>query len=839
MKREQRERFSGGPVAFYEKEVLPKLTPEALFPEAVHNWKSKSGRDWKGGCPRHESESGESFTVSPGELSWWCGKCEVGGGPTQYVHWVETGRKDCKGEDFNAAVRKLADLVGAPCPTTWGSREESEKTRKREARRYALKVVADYTEEVLWSEAGGPARDYLKGRGYSDEDMRALRFGLYLSTKDAGRKLREAGADMDVVQESALLWRDLEGYVFVPWKDASGRLLNLYGRWPGPPPLREDGTKRPKTQSVPNPKEKKTVNGVEVREAWEMTKRSPLFLDLALEAGHREVVMVEGLLDAAMAQVRGDSRVVGTVAGLASDEQLKTLVDRRVSKVYVCGDPDEKGDEYTLRNAERLMDLGVQAFVVPRLPDKMDPDEFIAKNGVEAWKELVRNSHHALHHLAQDIVRRNRPTGTWTDAGMSAAIEEAAEVDAKADPASVMDLDAFFWKVFLEETGLSLAGVQERRKVAAERREKEAESKVLEALLREAGDAVRSGKLEAARETLSEGLDRALLETRLSKAEPVLSVAEELEAHEKSLEAYRGLEMVGLAQRTLPTLDRLTLGLRGLMLLAAAPNVGKTALGVQLGLDVVRHNSDACFLFVSLEMLRWEMLSRMKCNLAEMDWPTLVFGSQRGRGRGREAAFYPHELESLQKAEEDLALYGKRVRILDERNCPHLSLEKVLAHLRDLKEKTGSERAFLFVDYLQQWPVPENVGRGLRSDLEADKWRIGQMKTLRDASDGAAVLVVSEARKPSASGGWGGELEDVMGAARGTYTPDMVLLLQKLEEKELREKGLPTDAEASSGASYNRLRIAKGRDGVLRGTVDLTFWYRQLRFEEGLEKGGV
>jgi hypothetical protein len=31
-------------------------------------------------------------------------------------------------------------------------------------------------------------------------------------------------------------------------------------------------------------------------------------------------------------------------------------------------------------------------------------------------------------------------------------------------------------------------------------------------------------------------------------------------------------------------------------------------------------------------MSRWDILTRIKCSLAEMDWKTLVLGSQRSRG---------------------------------------------------------------------------------------------------------------------------------------------------------------------------------------------------------------
>jgi hypothetical protein len=38
---------------------------------------------------------------------------------------------------------------------------------------------------------------------------------------------------------------------------------------------------------------------------------------------------------------------------------------------------------------------------------------------------------------------------------------------------------------------------------------------------------------------------------------------------------------------------------------------------------------------------------------------------------------------------------------------------------------------------------------------------------------------------------------------------------------------------AQEGKTLNKFEITKGRDGVLRGTIDLTFWYRQSAFDEG------
>jgi hypothetical protein len=320
-----------------------------------------------------------------------------------------------------------------------------------------------------------------------------------------------------------------------------------------------------------------------------------------------------------------------------------------------------------------------------------------------------------------------------------------------------------------------------------------------------------------------------------------------MEDHEAFLAQSRGKQFIGLPQRTLPKLDEMTLGMRGLILLAAAPNTGKTTLAIQLGLDAVIHNEDAAFLFVSLEMSRRDMLTRIKSRLSGLDWKELVFGSA-PFGDG----FYGQdEWRRLQEMNDTLKDIGRRICILDDKNFPAPTLEKVIDQANALKAATGMSRVIVLVDYLQVWPVPDTLSKTIRSDLDADKWRIGQMKELRDALGGDPVLVISEARKPADSDeAWGGGMADVMGSARGTYTPDIVLLLRDISDEELgarsslgkedkdkkaaQQRGREArEADANSGISRQRLSIVKGRDGVRRGSFELRFLFHQSKYEEG------
>ena len=305
--------------------------------------------------------------------------------------------------------------------------------------------------------------------------------------------------------------------------------------------------------------------------------------------------------------------------------------------------------------------------------------------------------------------------------------------------------------------------------------------------------------------------------------QPPLTLDQEIQEDGRRLDILRGRQAIGLEQATLPRLDAATLGLRGLMLLAAAPNVGKTALACQLGLDVVRAHPEACFLVLSLEMPRSDLIRRMLCNLSRLDWKNLALEL------GGEA-----DRQALDKARQELAQLGQRILILDEENFPRPSVESILERLAWLKQYSGAPRALLLVDYLQVFPLPAGWTAGQE---EADHWRVGAMKTLRDRS-GDAVLVISEVDKPNPGQPWAASLNDVRGSSRAVYTPDMIFLLQALSEEEaLRETGgdprAARDQLNKLGLAFQRLIIAKGREGVERQTINLTFFYRQSRFAQG------
>lgn len=364
-------------------------------------------------------------------------------------------------------------------------------------------------------------------------------------------------------------------------------------------------------------------------------------------------------------------------------------------------------------------------------------------------------------------------------------------------------------------------------------------------------------------EHLQDQIKYAENEEKIAQFKPhilsILPIEDRITSHHKTLEKYRGKKHLGLCVKAISEFNEKMLGLRKLMLIAAAPNVGKTALTVQLAAEVLLTEPDACLVYVSLEMDAEEIFTRVVLYLSELSFETYVLGSQRAEGEGGYHNFFSaEESRKIDSATKTVTQIGDRLQIIDMASCNGFSAAVIIEHVERLKNQTGCSRAIVVVDYLQVWPAPPQMK--FSSDTEADKWRIGELKKIRDALNEVnqdPVIVISEARKPSESGNaWGGDLSDVMGSARGTYTPDAVLLLCPLPEAELgklwKKMKMPevtfagdvNDFEDSKDSSHIKaflaghgiaiccLKMPKGRDGMKKFNTLLAFHFFKNRFEK-------
>jgi len=309
------------------------------------------------------------------------------------------------------------------------------------------------------------------------------------------------------------------------------------------------------------------------------------------------------------------------------------------------------------------------------------------------------------------------------------------------------------------------------------------------------------------------------------------------------LDGHRGKALIGL-KTGIPDLDDRTAGLRGLTVLGAMPNSGKTSLAVQVAAGVARNHefNDAVVVFVSLDMAKTEIYARLLSHVAEMDWATVVQGSPELRGRVQGPFLMEEDAERLHDGMARMIQdeIRHRVRVYERQAIgANLTASKLAAILSDAKAQAGASRALLIVDYVQLIEPPEAVQK--QGDLAADRYRVQVVLDVvarsrtEENPDGDAVLAISEVRKPGdAKQGWGEQLADLMGAARTAYAADAVLLYRRMADDEIKgtyqvatkdevqAKREQLDAE---GIAPMVVALAKGRDGMRRGGWPMEFLY--------------
>lgn len=351
---------------------LEELRSRVSLEEVVSEYvplKQKGRRLWAC-CPFH-NEKTPSFSVDSQEQLYYCFGCHKGGTVIQFV-------MDMERMEFMDAVRYLAERAHMQVPDRGrsGGRDSigfDERERLLEANR----VTARYYHDLLWTDEGAAALNYLYSRGLTDSDIR--RFGLGASPqsddgvmrylKGRGFEERELETAGLVVRRNGNLGDMFHNRVMFPIISAQGKVLGFGGR--------AMGNAQPKYLNT--------------AETVIFNKRLNLYgLNFVRSERHvGRLVLVEGYMDTLSLRKWGVQGVVATLGTALTEDQAK-LMKRYASEVWVSYDGDPPGQKAALRALDILDAQGLSAKVLD-YPDGMDPDDFIKANGLSGFEALPRH----------------------------------------------------------------------------------------------------------------------------------------------------------------------------------------------------------------------------------------------------------------------------------------------------------------------------------------------------------------------------------------------------------------------------------------------------------------
>ncbi len=333
------------------------------------------GRRWSGLCPFH-TEKSPSFSVNAEEGFYYCFGCQASGDAITFVREMEH-------LDFVDAVRLLADRAGVAL------HEDAEAGKDRKRRTELLdameRAVEWYHQRLLGAADAGPARNYLRSRGYDGEVVRRFRLGwapddwdaLATSLKLSERVLTDSG--LGFVNRRGRAQDAFRARILFPICDPSGHPIALGGRILPPTP----------GQRVPDRPEPKYKNS---QESAIYSKRRTLYAlnwakgDVIAQG---EVVVCEGYTDVIGFFEAGVPRAVAT-CGTALGEEHFTLLRNFARRIVLAYDADSAGQNATSRvyEWERKHEVDV---VVASFPGGSDPGE-LARTDPESLVRAVKEA---------------------------------------------------------------------------------------------------------------------------------------------------------------------------------------------------------------------------------------------------------------------------------------------------------------------------------------------------------------------------------------------------------------------------------------------------------------
>jgi len=340
-------------------------------------------------CPFHKEKT-PSFSVHAGQQFYYCFGCQATGDVFSFVAKIEN-------VSFPEAVRVVAQKCGIPLPQReFSSPEHAAAARLRTKLLDLHETAAAWFEEQLRGPEGALAREYLAGRGLSEEGIKKFRVGYGPDSFSALRDRLSGMADQETLRASGLFSSKEQG------DGSQGPIYDRFRKRVVFPICNEGGRVIAFTARTLETGDKAGAKYINSPETPLYTKGQVLFnLDKAKPAirALEFALLVEGQMDCISVFLAGIQNVIAT-SGTAFTEQQVAILKRHTSNVIVNFDPDAAGANAAEKSISLLTEEGF-AIKIVTLEGGLDPDRFIRERGVEAYKEALRGARRQADYLIE------------------------------------------------------------------------------------------------------------------------------------------------------------------------------------------------------------------------------------------------------------------------------------------------------------------------------------------------------------------------------------------------------------------------------------------------------
>lgn len=335
---------------------------------------SKAGRNYLGLCPFH-GEKTPSFNVVEDKQFYHCFGCGRSGDVFKFI-------EEYQGVTFMDAVQIVSEKAGIAIQNQVGPHQPTFVNPNQDLYDIHQEASKFYQAILMTTKMGEEARNYLHERGLTDEVIRHFQLGLApaegnylyrnLSEKFSEKVITDSG--LFTISNVGTVFDAFQDRIMFPLTDDTGRVIAFSGRlWKEA----MDGSHQAKYKNS--------------RSTRLFNKSFELYhLDQAKTSAKklREMYVMEGFMDVIAAYRAGIENAVASMGTALTPEHVHHL-SHFTKKVILTYDGDKAGLEATVKALGVLQDLDLE---IVRIPDQMDPDEYLKKTSPEELASLLKDS---------------------------------------------------------------------------------------------------------------------------------------------------------------------------------------------------------------------------------------------------------------------------------------------------------------------------------------------------------------------------------------------------------------------------------------------------------------
>ena len=367
----------------YLDEIKTRLKVSTVVSKSVNL--KKRGKEFVGLSP-FKTEKTPSFTVNDEKEFYHCFATSEHGNIFDFVMKTQNLK-------FGEAVKSLANLAGMR-PYTFSKQDEEREKNWQEYCSIYNQYVEFYHDEILKNEKAENARNYLKKRNLSKEEVKTFKIGYVERNPNFYQKLNNQFSEKALI-ESGLFYLDEKKKTYIerfrdriifPINNISGQPIGLGGRT-----FQENNYLAKYINSPETPFFKKGSNLYNLNLARKLSNKTD------------HVYLVEGYMDVIGLSKNGVENVVANLGTSLTDKQI-LILNQFFDDIIICFDGDESGYKAAVRAAENSIKelLPEKQISFLFLPNNEDPDSFTNKNGKNYFIDFTKQNKISIHQFIFD-----------------------------------------------------------------------------------------------------------------------------------------------------------------------------------------------------------------------------------------------------------------------------------------------------------------------------------------------------------------------------------------------------------------------------------------------------